>query len=333
MEDRALLDEIDRRLLNHLQEGLPLRSRPFALIGKKLGIGEAEVLWRVRRLKDEKIIRQVSAIFDSARLGYRSCLVAAQVPVEQVEETAAMINRHPGVSHNYERNHPFNLWFTLTVPPGQDLQQEVARLQEQVGLQKLLFLPAIRTFKIGVRLDVGGEEGSGPTRQEPSLTEAVLAPTKPLEERDVAAVRALQKDIPLESEPFAALAATVHMEEEELLERANWLQEHGYLRRLAAVLYHRRAGFVANGMAVWNVPDCRIEEVGRLFASFQAVSHCYQRPRYPNWPYSLFTMVHARTQRECEQIVATMSSQAGITDYAILFSTREFKKERVRYFE
>jgi DNA-binding Lrp family transcriptional regulator len=119
---------------------------------------------------------------------------------------------------------------------------------------------------------------------------------------------------------------------EELLERAYDLQDRKIMRRFSAVLYHRKAGFRANAMGVWQVPDERIEDVGNAFAQYQAVSHCYQRPTYEDWPYSMFSMVHGRSVEECENVLAAMAEETGLTDYTSLYSTREYKKTRVRYF-
>lgn len=146
-------------------------------------------------------------------------------------------------------------------------------------------------------------------------------------------MRALQKDLPLEPRPFLSLASDAGMGEEELLDHARRFLEDGEMRRFAAVLFHRRAGFTANGMVVWNVPAERVAAMGEVLASYPAVSHCYQRPSYPDWPYSLFTMVHARSREECECLVAEMAEATGIHDHATLYSLREFKKVRVRYFE
>ena len=124
------------------------------------------------------------------------------------------------------------------------------------------------------------------------------------------------------------------MSEEELLDRARELASTGIMRRFGAVLRHRRVGYTANGMACWIVPDARIEEVGRRAAQFSQVSHCYQRPAYPpRWPYSLFTMVHGQAKMEVESVIAEIARETGLDRYKVLFSTREFKKERVRYFE
>ncbi len=327
------IDTTDRRLLNALQEDVPLVSRPFLAMGEKLDLAEDEVIARIRRLKGPEgtgVIRQISAIFDSRRLGYRSTLVGARVAPERVDEVAAVVNRHPGVSHNYRRDHEWNLWFTLAVPPEESVEAVVKALDEQVGGLEYRLFPALRIFKIGVKLDMeyGGE---GPeTAQGPGYEEGVQRHV--LDERDRAFVRELQRDFELVPRPFAPMADRLGVGEEAVLAWARDAIEKGWLRRVAGVLRHRQAGFGGNGMAVWNVPEGRLEEVGAIAASFPETSHCLERATYPDWPYGLFTTVHARTRERCEAIVREISHRTGISDYLILFSSKEYKKVRVRYF-
>jgi len=118
----------------------------------------------------------------------------------------------------------------------------------------------------------------------------------------------------------------------ELFDYAGRMVERRLMRRYSAVLHHRRAGFSANAMIVWNVPDERAQEVGEIMANSPAVTHCYQRPRYPDWKYSHFTMVHATTRDTCEEIARQIEAATGIHDRLLLYSTREYKKTRVRYF-
>ncbi len=118
----------------------------------------------------------------------------------------------------------------------------------------------------------------------------------------------------------------------ELLEHMVGMRERGLLRRVAAILYHRRAGFSANGMGVWKVPAERIEELGPRMASFRGISHCYERPTYPDWPYSVFTMAHGRSKDECDAVLDAIADDTGTTDRATLYSSTQFKKIRLLYF-
>ncbi len=324
------LDRVDRTLLNLLQRGLPLEASPFAAVGQRLGVGENEVLARIRRLKEAGVIRQIGPIFDSRRLGYRSTLVAFRVEPERLDQVAGRISEHPGVSHNYARDHTYNLWFTLTLPGERDLEAEVERLAAETGVEDYLNLPAVRVFKIGVRFDLSGGPSAAPDPS-PTPTSADPICLSPLE-REV--VRAVQGDLPLVGRPFEEMASRLRVTEEELLEVLRGLARRGAMRRFGAVLRHRRIGFTANGMACWAVPEDRVVEAGEAAAAFREVSHCYQRPAYPpSWPYTLFTMVHGRRREDVEETVRRIHQAIGPVEHEILYSVKEYKKERVRYFE
>jgi siroheme decarboxylase len=199
------------------------------------------------------------------------------------------------------------------------------------GAEKTRILPTLKLFKIGVTLDM--KEGATARKEAPQYGEADRQKAdRNISEDDRAAIRALQEDIPLTPRPFDLWGRQVGLGHEELLERAYDLQRRKIMRRFSAVLYHRKAGFRANAMGVWRVPEERIDEVGNLFAQYQAVSHCYQRPIYEDWPYSVFSMVHGRSVDECESVLDAMAAESGITERLSLYSTREYKKTRVRYF-
>lgn len=327
----AAIDEMDKRLLNLIQAGLTLAPSPFREIGAGIGVEEGEVLSRLRRLKDMGVIRQISAIFDSAMLGYTSTLVAAKVPPERLDEVAAVVSAHPGVSHNYARDHAYNLWFTITLPPGHRLQEAVAELALRSGVKDFIVLPALRLFKIGVRLNMLGDEPA----EAVDAGNGEAGPRQPvaLSATDIRLIRALQKDLPVEPRPFAAAARELGVSEEDLLLGVRSLLVRRLMRRFAAVLRHRQAGFSANAMGAWVVPAEDIERVGKIMAGVQEVTHCYQRPRYPDWPYDLFTMIHGRSREECEDVARRISTMTGIHDYRLLYSTKEYKKTRVQYFE
>lgn len=326
----AGLDTFDKDLLNEIQWSFPLSSRPYHELAGRLGADAGEVMERIRLLKEAGIIRQLSAIFDTRRLGYKSSLVAMSVAPDRLVPVAARISEHPGVSHNYERNHDFNLWFTIAVPPNSSIQDEVNRFSELEGVRATRMLPTLRMFKIGVKLDMNESKKREvkPSEDKKKLRDEPFANT----ERDRRFVRELQKDLPVAERPFAQMARRLGISEEELFRQAKEYEETGVMRRYAAILRHRDAGFLANGMIVWKVPDDRIPSIGETLGAFPQVSHCYQRPAYPDWPYTVFSMIHCRTREEAAETAKTIQSQIGINEYRILFSEREFKKSRVEYF-
>jgi DNA-binding Lrp family transcriptional regulator len=326
------MDDLDKELLNILQMNLPLTPTPYAAMGEQLGLPEAEVIARVGALKQARVLRQVSAIFDTRKIGYRSSLVAMRVAPERLAQAARVINEHPGVSHNYERNHAFNLWFTVAVPPPSTVEEHVNALHEKAGAEATRILQTLKLFKIGVKLDMTGK--SDITARDPSSVrrQADWNVGQALSALDIQLVRELQKDLLLEPRPFLPAATRLGITEEALLDEARRMMDQGIMRRFAAVLYHRRAGFKANAMGVWRAPEDRVEEYGFQMAAFAAVSHCYQRPIYPDWPYNIFTMVHGHTPEECERVLRAIAEETGLTDYVSLYSTREYKKTRVEYF-
>jgi DNA-binding Lrp family transcriptional regulator len=262
-------------------------------------------------------------------------LVAAKVDAEHPHRAASIINDHPGVSHNYLRNHDFNLWFTIAVPPdsGLGMAGTLEALMREAGAESMRQLPTLTLFKINMNLEM--EKGTD------ALAAAAIdaAPPRELEaqpydERDIAVIRALQGPMEAIERPYDAAASEVGMTTEELLTHLGGMVERKLLRRVAAILFHRRAGFSANGMGVWKVPEAEIMTTGSRMASFRGISHCYQRPTYEDWPYSVFTMAHGRSKEECDAVLDSIAEDCGMgpDDRATLYSSTEYKKIRLHYF-
>jgi DNA-binding Lrp family transcriptional regulator len=328
------IDDTDKRLLNVLQSSFPLHPSPFEGVAVQADLSVDETMDRTQRLLDERIIREITPIFDTTALGYQSMLVAAKVDSGNPHRAAQVINAHPGVSHNYLRNHPFNLWFTIAVAPDSKLGLEgtLEVLKEQSGAESVRQLPTITMFKINMNLEMeGGTEALAAPAQavQPLPREPV-----PIDDFDVDLIRALQGPMAVRADAYAPAAQKLGVPVERLLDHCRGMVERKLLRRVAAILYHRRAGFSANGMGVWKVPEDRIAELGPQMAAVRGVSHCYQRPTYPDWPYSVFTMAHGRSKDECDAVLDGVARVAGIDgdDRSILYSSTEFKKVRLHYF-
>ena len=326
------LDDVDRHLLNLLQGSFPIDTRPYAHVAELAGLSEQEVLDRTKRLLDERIIREITPIFDTRVLGYSSMLVAAKVDAENPWRAAKIINSHPGVSHNYLRDHDFNLWFTIATEPDSPLGLEgtLEVLQRLTGAESVRQLPTLRLFKI--RMDLEMEKGTETLAAAAEAVDHLEPEAIELSELDVAVIRAAQGPMEAVPEPFAPAAEELGISQEALFEHLESMRERRALRRVAAILFHRRAGFSANGMGVWRVPEERIPELGPRMASFRGISHCYQRPTYADWPYSVFTMAHGRSKEECDAILDSIAADTGIEDRRTLYSSTEFKKVRLRYF-
>lgn len=326
------MDSTSRILLDRVQRSFPIVSEPFSALSEGLGIDEEQVRSLIGSLKREKAIRQISAIFNTGALGYRSSLVAMAVPEKVLDYAAKVVNAYPGVSHNYLRPGNFNMWFTIAVPPGQSLRETVDRLSREAGGWPALVLPAKKKYKLAVVLDVL-EEGDGDISEEkselpPTEANTAFSPTP----ENIRIVKCIQEDLPLTRKPFFTWAQSLNLKEEQLLRIvSDWINQ-GTIRRFAAVLNHRQVGFGFNGMVVWNCPEDRIDRFGGILAAHAEVSHCYYRPAYPEWPYNLYAMIHGRSAEDCEITARKLAAAIGLGNFRILFSTREFKKIRLKLF-
>jgi DNA-binding Lrp family transcriptional regulator len=313
------IDQRDRELLGALQGEIPLISTPFAVLGQIIDMSEKEVIKRTERLKREGAIRQLSAQFDAHALGYRSCLVAAKVDPDRIEQAALTINAHPGVTQNYRRNNDFNLWFTIAVSPSSQigLEKTIQVLGEEAECDVVRALPTLKIFKSE---EIHAEESGGDTK---------YTPLTPLE---IECVRLLQHDLPLQPRPFDVLAKNTGVAADELLATARALQKRGQIRRFGAIVQSRKPGFSASAMGVWIVPAAKVDEIGARMSQNRAVSHCYLRPVYDDWPYNLYTIVHGRSVDECESIINDIATDTGIRDKQALYPTKEYKKARIMLF-
>ncbi|HEY0392388.1 MAG TPA: Lrp/AsnC family transcriptional regulator [Solirubrobacterales bacterium] len=328
------LDETDKRLMNLLQSRFPLDPEPFALVASEADLELDDALARTRRLLDERIIREITPIFDTRALGYESMLVAAKVDAENPQRAAQAVNAHPGVSHNYLRTHEFNLWFTIATPPDSELglAGTLEALMRETGAESMRELPTLTLFKINMNLEM--EKGTDALAAALEASPPRELEAQPYDERDIAVIRTLQGPMDPVERPYDKAATELGMSTEDLLAHLGGMIERKLLRRVAAILYHRRAGFSANGMGVWKVPEEEIMEVGGRMASFRGISHCYQRPTYEDWPYSVFTMAHGRSKEECDAILDSIAAECGMgpDDRATLYSSTEYKKIRLHYF-
>ncbi len=320
--------------MNLLQSRFALDPRPFELIAAEAELEPAEVIARTQRLLDERIIREITPIFDTRALGYSSMLVAAKVDSDHPQRAARIVNAHPGVSHNYLRTHEFNLWFTIATAPDSELGVDgtLDVLQRLTGAESIRKLPTLVLFKINMNLEM--ERGTDALAAEVEASPPRELEAQPYDERDVAVIRALQGPMQATERPYDAAAAEVGMTTDRFLEHLEQMVDRKLLRRVAAILYHRRAGFSANGMGVWRVPEDEVFATGSRMASVRGISHCYQRPTYADWPYSVFTMAHGRSKQECDAILDSIADEHDLhgDDRAVLYSSTEYKKIRLRYF-
>jgi len=317
-----------KEILLRVQKNFPLTAKPFKAIAKELDMDESEVINILQQQKDEKIIRQTSAIFDTKSLGYKSSLVAFEIDEDKIDAAVEIINAHPGVSHNYERNHKFNIWFTMAVSPETKigLDKTIEILAKLTNANAFIMLPTLKLFKISVKLDTTGK---GDKKEKIIKKEKIAIDMTPLH-MDV--IKLLQNDIEIKSEPFEDIIKTLNITYDEFFKIVDELEKSGMMRRFASILNHRRAGFNANAMVVWDVDEKDGEIIGKTAAEFSAVSHCYLRPKYDNWQFNLFTMVHGKTKEETNAVIADIEKEIESKSHMPLYSSREFKKIRLKYF-
>lgn len=328
------LTPTEQQLLDIIQADFPVQPRPYQRIGDRLGLTEAEVITMLESLKTRGIIRQISAIFLGKALGFHTALISFAVPDARIEQTADVINAHPGVSHNYLRDHRFNLWFTLSVPQTLDIHGHLRALARLSDCESVLYLPGKKTFKRRVQFTISAT----PQPQAPG-SQTLRSPAEksrkiPLSrDRQEAIMDVLQHDLPLTSTPFLDIAHRFQVEAETFFEFARALQDQRIMSRFAAILRHRQLGYTANAMVVWTVPEPEVEAFGRYGAEQPAISHCYERATCPEWPYNLYTMIHGATVEQTQQVIDTLRHRFPNTPYERLNSVREFKKQRVNFFD
>lgn len=316
------MDQRDRELLGALQGDIPLVSTPYAFIGQTLDLSEKEVIKRTERLKRDGVIKHLAAQFDPRALGYRSCLVAARVDPERIDDAAAAINAHPGVTQNYRRNNDLNLWFTLFVSPQSKvgLDGTIEILGREADCDSVRPLPTLKLYKNAAHDSDGSSEHDAHSE---------YTPLTPLE---IECVRLLQGDLPLQPRPFDFLSRVSGIGVDDLITSAKTLVKRGQIRRFSATVAPRKQGFAASAMGVWAVPQDRADEHATKFIQHRAVSHCYLRPVYEDWPYNLYTTVHARSVDECESVINDLAIDSGLSHKQALYPTKEYKKARITFF-
>jgi len=326
------MDSEDKRILSLLQTEFPVVARPFDALAERLGTEPAALVARVRRLAEGGVIRRIGPVFDSRRLGYTSTLAAARVPAERLAEVAERVSRLPGVTHNYERRGDYNLWFTLTARSEKEIARTLDALRRETGLE-FYNLPALAVYKIRAVFGADDTPSGGPLRGgsgDPPRDELQLAE---LDDKQKQLVRALQDGIAIEAEPFVSVAERIGRPVEEVLAQVRTWMEGGVIRRFGAVVAHRRVGYRANGMAVFGVPSDRGDEAGRMLAERPEITHCYRRPPLPNFPYTLYAMIHGQSEEAVRSLADRLAKELNAADHTLLFSTTEFKKSHMRYFE
>lgn len=314
-----MLDATGFSLLNAWQRGFPLVPRPFAEIASACGLDEDDVITRFGQLKSRGLIDRIGPVFRPNTVG-ASTLAAMAVPPERLETVAGQVSGHMGVSHNYERENRYNLWFVATAQSDAALQWTLSCIEHETGLP-VLRLPLLEEFHIDLGFDL--EDHSAP-RAPPR------GPLVPLSGPQQRLAARLAAGLPLTPRPFADFDLP---EAEVIGALERWLAA-GVVRRIGAIVRHRRLGYEANAMVVWDVPDEDASDAGGRLAADGAVTLCYRRARaLPDWPYNLYCMVHGREQARVTQAIEHLCAQHGLAGFphAVLFSKRCYSQRAAHY--
>jgi len=325
----AQMTPLQFKLLNGFQRGFPLVPKPFQLIAEQLGATEADVIEALHYLQDRRAVSRVGAVFPPGRIGVGT-LVALAVPPARLEEVAALVSAHPEVNHNYQREHPYNLWFVAAAPSPARLDQVLDDIEAETGLA-LIRLRLLEEFYIDLGFDLsGGGKQTSTTR----VLDADMGCELPALERALLAV--LQEGLEIVPRPFARLAEQAGLSEAMTLEMIEQWVATGLIKRFGVIVRHRELGYRANAMCVWDVPDEAVRGIGARLAREPLVTLCYLRNRaLPEWPYNLFCMIHGRSRGAVERSIEDMRTRLGLARYpgSVLFSLRCFKQRGARYVE
>ncbi|MHC4884649.1 MAG: siroheme decarboxylase subunit beta [Planctomycetota bacterium] len=305
-------------LITLLQRGLPFTERPFAEIASRLNVSEEDVLDRISECRRTGLIRRFGGVFNSASLGYTSCLCTIRVPSSDLQRIGSVVSANPGVTHSYVRDHDFNLWFTFTAHRDA-YESGLSNLKRNIAPFPLLVLPAMKKYKVQVIFDKSSQSApSTPLLKEPrpiDLTDQVKR-----------IIRHFQGDIDICADLFGTIANTLDMGRGDLLKELSRLHAQGALKRISAIIRHQQFGFKGNAMCVWRVGEGDIDEAGAALSARQDVSHCYQRRMLPDFPFNLYAMVHAQSVEGVRARFEELSSLPHLRDGMMLLSVNELKK-------
>ncbi len=324
------MDAKDRLLLTYLQNGLPMISRPFDVLSAKIGTDNAEILVRIQRLKKEGTFGGIRAILDPRAFHYQGAWVAAKLSSEEIESRTEVFWKHPGVVYGCEREHEFNLWFFIAVPPGHDLELHVRCLEKLAGAEGALFLPVRKVFK-GADLLSSLDAEIFPSMNE-CFEKRQASGGSDLTEGEIGMIRQLQEPLPFTDEPYRKIAADLGITEVQALEQMKSLVKKGCLKRIGSFLKPAGSPPGARGLVVWQIPEEKLERIGPEIAGFKEVLYADQRPAFTEFPYSFYTMVQAASAEELETLTKRMQERIGKWPYRVLVTTRELKAEPLNYF-
>ena len=306
-------------LANKWQRSFPLHPRPFAQVGSADRLSETEVIEYMQVLTDQNILSRIGLAIRPNTAG-ASTLAAMSVPITKLDKVAALVSEFPTVNHNYEREHQINLWFVVTASCRDEVNVTLKSIARKSGFE-VLNLPLERAYHIdlGFPLDRPSHHSPCDRPPESSLVSDV----------EIEVLKTMQEGLPLIPQPYAALATRTGHRESEYISQLRNLLDRGVVSRFGCILRHRRLGYLANAMTVWDVPDDIVDGIAHKLAARSEVTLCYRRRRcYPGWPYNLFAMIHGQQREAVLDLISKAEHETGLCNYpsSILFSRRCFKQ-------
>jgi siroheme decarboxylase len=317
------LSAFDKRLCNALQTGLPIAERPFAIIARILRTSEAKVLKRTRALVKLGVIRRLGVSINWRAIGKASTLVAAHIEQEDLKKVVSAVNKLQGVSHNYLREHYYNLWFTLRADSQKDIDAILKKFSKRFGV-RFNSLPVVRVFKLDARFDAA----SNGKRLLPALSRPVVSTIEPVEGLSVIdehILKGLQKGLKVVKRPFNFLGKDAFEIYDGLIHISEMIHS-GVINRLGAMVNHNKLGFTANAMFACEAKKTRAIEIGEKLAAIGIVSHCYQRKTFAGWPFNIFAMMHGSNMVDIRKVVEKFVKKEGIKSFAVLPTAEKLKK-------
>jgi len=313
------LSAFDKRLCNELQMGLPIVERPFAIIARILKSNETEVLKRTRALIKLGVIRRLGVSINWRAIGKAGTLVAAHIEQEDLKKVISAVNKLKGVSHNYLREHHYNLWFTLRADSQKNLETILKKLSKRFGAD-FNSLPVVRVFKSDARFDAA------------SNGKRLLTGCRTLNNEcrslcviDKQILAGLQGGLKVVKRPFNFLGKDAFENYDSLLHIAEMIHS-GVINRLGAMVNHNKLGFTANAIFACEAKKSRVIEIGEKLAAMGIVSHCYERKKFKGWPYNIFAMMHGSNMGDIRKAIDGFVKKEGIDSFAILPTAEKLKK-------
>lgn len=325
------LTSLDIKILDRIQQEFPICHQPFKTLALNLGLTEDVVLNRIKVLKEKGFIRRITPLFDSSKLGYMGTLIAMKVNNERIDEVAEIINQYPEITHNYERDGEYNIWFTLIARSNEEIEKIITQIKAKTKIDQILNLKRVNKFKIAAVFEI--EKKSLPLDfEEDEIYNSQPQKIFSLDKIDTAILKELQENIPLINKPYQFIAQKIGITQKELFEKIAWYKKTGIIRKVRAVLDHYKIGMGENVMIVFKAEPFDILKLAKIISQYPQVTHCYERTISADWQYNLFAMMHGRTKQECEEVISLILQKTNLTTYKKLYTKRELKKSTPRYF-